>query len=832
MDGRLLIVDDSATDRLIIKNMLSEYEVFTAENGLEAMRMLDKHPEVELIILDLHMPVMNGFEMLEALKEIDQKKRLRAIILTNYDEMGNEIRGLEAGAVDFIRKPINLESLRLRINIHLELLRIQNLYEQTLYERNLTLDTLLEQAPIGIALSHGQNPGSDNDERVIFNSAYERITGRTRDELIKLGWAQITHPDDLEKERELFREFQTGNSDGYSIEKRYVRPDGSVVWADVHVTQLKLKKNMEYDHICIVQNITERKQVEDALCESERSKSVLLSNLPGLAYRCDHDPESTMNFISEGCVGLTGYRPESLMDNRDLSYRDLIVPEYREPLWREWQRVLRNREPFKREYEITVADGSRKWVLEMGQGVFDDQGNVQAREGIIIDISDRKTQELQLKHISEIDSLTKLHNRRFLEDILVRDVEAKAEGVRAVVLISLRKLNSINLMYGYNFCEQIILRLVESLSGLANEHRRLFQVSFERFAFYITKYRNAAELERFSQSIIDRVDAIQILRTVGCGIGILVFHCRDIIAETIIQNASSAAEQSDKDQIYGYRFFNLDMENALKRDAEVKEALIRMVDGSPDDRLYLQFQPILNLKTNKVEEFEALARFESKKLGKVSPLEFIPIAEETQMINPLGKSVLEMACAFQKRLQKQGYADIRIFVNVSAIQLLRSDFLSEFLGVLDAYGLKPESFGLEVTESVFAGSFKAINDKLETLMEIGVKTSIDDFGTGYSTLARERDMKINVLKIDKSFIDGLLTVKPEQMITRDIIAMAHRLGHSVVAEGVEHKEQKQYLLDHQCDMMQGYLFSKPLDEDDAIRLLTAQTSEKPTGGKR
>ena len=264
------------------------------------------------------------------------------------------------------------------------------------------------------------------------------------------------------------------------------------------------------------------------------------------------------------------------------------------------------------------------------------------------------------------------------------------------------------------------------------------------------------------------------------------------------------------------------MEAAVLREAQVKEALVRMVNGAPGERLCLQYQPILNLKTNRVEEFEALARFKSEKLGMVSPLEFIPIAEETQLITPIGRSVMEMACAFQKRLQALGYGHVRIFVNVSAIQILRSEFLTDFTGVLKKYGVDPESFGLEITESVFTDNYRAINEKLEKLIEIGVRVSIDDFGTGYSSLARERDLHVSCLKIDKSFIDRLLYLSPEQAITRDIISMAHRMGHSVVAEGVEQPEQKQYLLDHGCDLMQGYLFSRPLDEGAAIELLGKQ----------
>ncbi len=821
MTGKLLIVDDSATDRMIIKNMLYDYEVLTAQDGQEAMHVLEGHPDIDIIILDLNMPVMNGFEVLEAVRTIDKNKRIRTIILTNYDELDNEIKGLEAGAVDFIRKPINLESLRLRIGIHLELLEIQKLYEQTLSDRNLTLDTLLNEAPIGIVLSHGTEETDGGASGLIYNQAYERITGRSREELIRLGWVQITHPEDRKKELELYKSYKSGEIESYSIEKRFIRPDGSSIWVDTIVARLNPKDNTSFNHICLVQDIQKRKTVEGKLMESERSKSVLLANLPGLAYRCEYDPQWTMRFISEGCFDLTGYRPESLLNNRDLTFNDLMVPEYREVIWNEWKRVLADRTPFKYEYEIISATGQRKWVLEMGQGVFDDNGNVKALEGIIIDITDRKEQENQLRHISEIDSLTKLHNRRFLENILSKDANQKVEGLRAVVMVSLQKINSISLTYGYNFCERIVVEMTESLAALANEYRSLYQVSFERYAFYITQYENDVELEKFCQMIIQRIDAVQILRTVGCGIGIFAFDFSESSAENIIKNASTAAEKIDKEQIYGYRFFNHEMENAVRREAAVKEALFRMADGAAGERLYVQYQPILNLKTNRVEEFEALARFHSDQIGMVSPLEFIAVAEETQMIITIGRKVLELSCAFQRRLQALGY-NIRIFINVSGVQLLNSEFLDDFLSVVHSYRLSPENFGLEITESIFASNFGVINEKLEKLMEIGVKTSIDDFGTGYSTLARERDMKINTLKIDKAFIDGLLKIHPDHSITGDIIAMAHRMGHTVIAEGVEHGQQKQYLLEHDCDMMQGYLFSRPLDEEAAIEILEKQ----------
>lgn len=402
MPIKILVVDDSASDRLILKNMLSEYCILTARDGIDAMRMLRENDGINLLVLDLNMPNMNGFQVLEALREDERLKKLRTIILTNYDELDNEIKGLKLGAVDYIRKPIQMDSLRARIDVHAALLRAEHALEQHLHEQALAFDMILDQAPIGIAVSLNSGPGQSDESIVKINSMYERITGRTKQELIDLGWAKITHPDDLEEDLKNFRRLQSGETNAYSMDKRYIKPDGSIVW--VHITAATLNlSNGHYNHICLIQDITERKAIEKALNESERSKTVLLSHLPGLAYRCNYDQNWTMQYVSNGCYNLTGYPTEALLYNRDLSYNDLIAPEYREVLWNEWARILAKRQPFKHEYEIITATGGKKWVLEMGQGIYNDKGEVEALEGIVLDISDRKAVENSLKYNNEHD---------------------------------------------------------------------------------------------------------------------------------------------------------------------------------------------------------------------------------------------------------------------------------------------------------------------------------------------------------------------------------------------------------------------------------------------
>jgi len=687
--------------------------------------------------------------------------------------------------------------------------------EMKLKENGMLYRTIFEQSPIGISIAHSSEPSSgEEDTYQDINPMFCKITGRTKEEIIRLGWAHITHPDDLQLDLDQFKKLQAGEISSYAIEKRYVKPDGSSVW--VYLISASLN-NEKYKHIGLVQDITERKIMERNLQESERSKAVLLSNLPGMAYRCNYDREWTMQFVSQGCFELTGYTAESLLYNKNLSFNDLILPEYRDILWCKWQEILEKGLPFQHEYEIITASGQKKWILELGQGIYDDNGTVIALEGIIIDISDRKENESKLQRISEIDSLTGLYNRRYLENILSATM---ITGVKkAILLLNLKKINSIRLLYGYNFSENLIKTLADTLSALCFDHIRLFQVSFERFVFYYEGYQNQEELKRFCSTIIETISKIQLLHIVGCGIGVLEMEQSGCDADCIIKHATIASELVEPNTMFGYQFFNADTDASVKRDSFIREALLNAAHHDINDYIFLHYQPILNLKTNTIQGFEALARFYDENIGDVSPNEFIPLAEETQLIVPIGKKIIGIAFSFMKELYTRGFENIHIYINVSAIQVLKEDFIDDIADMLSQYRINPHTVGFEITETVFAENYAVINEKLNELKNMGIKISIDDFGTGYSSLARESELNINCLKIDRYFINKIRFDKADKIIISDIISMAHKLGHQVVAEGVENEEQKQYLIEHHCDMMQGYLFSKPVDEASAIDLL-------------
>lgn len=696
--------------------------------------------------------------------------------------------------------------------------------EKKLKESETLFRTVFDQATIGIAVGHDADCITmlpDNMPSV--NPMYEKILGRTKEELTQVSWMDLTHPDDLTLDLEYYNKFKAGEIDRYDMEKRYVRPDGTTVWTHMILSPLQLENNSKYNHICLITDISKRKEIEQVLYDSQRSKMVLLDNLPGMAYRCKPDREWTMEFVSQGCYALTGYPPESLIQNKEICFNQLILEKYQDLLWFRWEYILNQRGKLTEEYEIVTASGEIKWVWEQGQGIFDDAGNIVALEGLILDITERKTQELKLNYMNNHDALTGLYNRRYFEELMRRDETLHVK--KAVLLVNLAKFTLINQTFGYNFGEKLMQELASNLLTLCTVNCRLFLISSDRYAFYIKAYQNKKELTTLCNSVNEILSTIPALKTIGASIGIVEMEdCKGDDLDVVLKNALIAAENVQDNKISGYRFFNKKMEEAIMREAEIKNGLSAVALNADDHGFFMEYQPIVDTQSNKIVGFEALARFETEHLGRISPLEFIPLAEETQLIVPLGKKIMRLVLQFLKKLEETGFTEIYMSFNVSTIQLLRDDFIEELVETIRETKVLSTNLGIEITESLFLNSYQEINQKLERLKRLGIKIAIDDFGTGYSSLARERELNVDCLKIDKYFMDKLMKLEPDQALTGDIISMAHKLGHFVVAEGVENERQRQYLIQHHCDLIQGYLFSKPLSEDDAMAILEKEKS--------
>lgn len=690
-------------------------------------------------------------------------------------------------------------------------------FDEALY-RNI-----FDQAPTGIAIVNDKSFVSESNYlHLTMNSMFEKIIGWSKDELLNIKWTDITHPEDLKIDLEKFEQFKAGEINGYSLEKRFLRSDGSCVWTNMNISHLVRESDIQFMHLCLLEDISARKAAVESLKESERSKSVLLSHLPGMAYRCSFDRDWTMHFVSYGCMELTGYPPESLLNNRDLSFNDLITPEYREPLWMEWQRILADRLPFKHEYEIITAEGKRKWVLELAEGIFDDNGEVEALEGIIIDISDRKEVENILRYNNEHDRWTGLFNRYYLENLLDKDTKELTEEKKALIGIDLSAAQSITTAFGFHYTQELITRTAGVISKYCTDKRLLFYTYENRFVFYLKGYKNRDDLIVFAETLANTLESLLSAERISGRLGIVeIDYDNRLEADELLKRLLIASEKAKiiYEKNFSACFYDTEMENEIIREQDIKRELAKIAADENDAALFLQFQPIVDLKSNQISGFEALARMKTEKLGSIPTMEFIPIAEKTKLIIPIGKIIFMKSFSFLNRIKEIGYNNINISVNVSAIQVLENNFAVDLLKIINDMQVDPENIIIEITESVFSSKYEDINKILGELRNSGIKIAIDDFGTGYSSLAREQELTVDCLKIDRYFIDKLLEIHPDKAITAEVISMAHKMGHWVIAEGVEHEIQKEYLVNNGCDSFQGYLFARPLDEDEAIKML-------------
>jgi diguanylate cyclase (GGDEF)-like protein/PAS domain S-box-containing protein len=336
---------------------------------------------------------------------------------------------------------------------------------------------IFEKIPVGIAVIK-------NFKKVVYvNDKHMKITGMNRENYTGKTWMSLTHPEDLEKDINLFNQFKEGKINGYTLEKRYMNVDGTYIWVKLTIHPLDMEGDDKY-YIAILEDINERKLAKEELFESERNKSILLKNLPGIAYRCKFDKNWTMEFVSEGWEKLTGYKVEDLMIKKKVSFNDVIKPKYRDKIWNKWVDVVEEDKKFVYEYPIITANGEEKWVFEEGQPIYDEKGEVESLEGLIIDITERKNKEREIQYLYNHDYLTGLYNRRYLEKIKVELNQEKYHPL-SIIICDINGLKLINDAFGQEKGDEFIIKTAEALKKFAGKNVVLTRTGGDDFTFIL-----------------------------------------------------------------------------------------------------------------------------------------------------------------------------------------------------------------------------------------------------------------------------------------------------------------------------------------------------------
>jgi diguanylate cyclase (GGDEF)-like protein/PAS domain S-box-containing protein len=485
--------------------------------------------------------------------------------------------------------------------------------------------------------------------------------------------------------------------------------------------------------------------------------------------------------------------------------------------------ALEARESFKNlEYRSIDDHGEERWFCISGQPIFDEDGRFTGYRGTGSDITARKVTEQRVHHVAQHDVLTGLPNRSLLQDRLEQAVAWANRSGRPVwvMLIDLDRFKYVNDSMGHKAGDVLLMTVAARLRSSLRESDTVARLSGDEFVVLLSEHHEQPLTPDIVQRVMDSVAQPVMLGTkeffVTCSIGVAAFPSDGTPAESLIEHADIAMYRAKKLGRNNFQFYTPAMnEESLER-VRIESALRNALERN---EFVLHYQPQVDLATGRIVGMEALIRWRHPELGMVAPGRFIGIAEDTGLIVPIGAWVMRAACAQSKAWQDAGFGRLRVAVNLSARQFGADDLLSGIEGVLRDTGLEPSCLELELTESLFMHDVSPAVDLLHRMKALGVKLSIDDFGTGYSSLSYLSRFPIDVLKIDRSFVADITHDANDAAIVASIIALAHNLRLSVIAEGVESAEQLEYLRHQGCDQMQGYYFSRPLPASEFEELL-------------
>ena len=507
---------------------------------------------------------------------------------------------------------------------------------------------------------------------------------------------------------------------------------------------------------------------------------------------------------------ITGYREEEVLGR---NCRFLQGGETRQPAIGEIRRSLAE----QREVHVVLRnfrkDGSPFWNDLYIAPVPDERGVVTHYVGVQNDISERKRFESELAYNASHDVLTGLPNRSLLEDRLLQGCQIARRYSRelAVMLIDLDGFKPINDTLGHAVGDKVLVEVAQRMGAQIRPGDTLARLGGDEFVVLLPDLAHGEDVllvaERLIRSISRPYRLNELELHVTASIGITLSDGEIEQPMKLIQQADLAMYQAKQHGRNNYQWYTEHLNQEVSERMTLRNELQKAIEGMSFE---LHYQPQIDARSGAVIGSEALLRWPHAERGLISPLRFIPVAEDTGQIIPISQWVLDTACRHNRQLLDRGLARGAISVNISAVHFLRSNFIETVRRALDSSGLPASLLELEITESVLLKNAERAIYLLHELKKIGVGLALDDFGTGYSSLSYLKDLPIDKVKIDRSFVQELISDPRDAAITQGIISMAHHLNLKVVAEGVESAEQADFLNRNQCDAFQGFLYARPM----------------------
>lgn len=697
--------------------------------------------------------------------------------------------------------------------------------EVALRESELRFRTLFDLSSVGVILCDA------SDGRFIqANRKYCEIIGYSEAELRERTRRDLTHPQDRPLQENHSAKLLAGEISEYTVQKRLVRKDGSIRWAEVTCTALWGRGQKPTQYLAVVQDITDKRMADEVLfsameklAESELENRLILHSAGDGIFGLDL--LGYITFINPAAADMLGYEME------DLQGRDIrtLMPKRRA----DGRLFDFEQSPMAH----ALKTGQTQQVAEETFWCRDEGGflveytctPIHKRErytGVVVtfrDISQRKKSEEQILKLAHYDVVTDLPNRTLFLDRLDHEIKKshRADKPLALMFIDLDHFKEINDTLGHDIGDLLLKDAAARLSRCVREADTVARMGGDEFTVILGELDDTETVQRVAQDILHRLaEPFRIdneIAYVSASIGITIYPQDGTRAEQLLKNADQAMYAAKHHNRNCYRYFTPSMQEAAQARVRMTNELRHAISAEQFD---IHYQPIVDLSNGDIAKAEALIRWRHPELGNISPNEFIPIAEDTGLIVDIGNWVFHEVAQQIARWRETYQIPFQVSINKSPVQFQNEHHSpTTWPSYLDMLGLPGQSIIVEITENVLLNASSVTTEQLLRMREAGMQVSLDDFGMGYSSLSYLQKFDIDNLKIDQTFIRNLSHNPDDMALCKAIIVMAHTLGMKVTAEGVETAEQCELLARAGCDYGQGFLFSRPLPAREFEALL-------------
>ncbi len=803
---KILVVDDEGPNLHLLEQALTDLaEIICSTGGQDALDKAEQH-QPAIILLDIEMPQINGFEMCKRLKNNPKTCNSAVIFVTAHSESSFEYKSLSLGGIDFISKPINLDNCRLRIKNHLLLKR----QEQAIIEARQDMQALVNQIPSFISYW----------SKDLHNRFHNDYNGK---------WFEITPHDALGKPasnllpKNLYEKMLSCINSGklkHQFEVSLPNNQHEITDAQAHLT-IRKHEGQLVGLLLTLTDISSIKRAKNQLDIENRRFKIMLNAIGDAVIATDCDSIITfMNPIAERLTGWVcrdaiGLHIDQVMDQCDAKtkYRGanpvtIAIKEKRNVA-------------MALNCQLTSLDGTTFHIEDSAAPITDSEGNVTGGIMVFHDCSESVAMSLKMSHLANHDQLTDLPNRILLHD-RVNHACAVADSYNmsvALLLIDIDHFKYLNDSLGHSYGDQVIKQVAKRLQSLIDPNATLGRIGGDEFILLLPSLTSTSQVDSIATDIVHSLNTPFRIEgqeyTLSASVGISIYPSDALRPEELMTHVDAAMYRAKDLGRNRFCYFSEDLERELLK----RHKLITLVRNAIDtESIEVYLQPKVDLQTQEIIGAEALARLRDPSGKLISPLDFIPLAEETGLINQLGEIILKKSCVAAKVWQDRG-RPMQVAVNIAAKQFTNPNFSDEVAKVLEETGLLSRYLELEVTESALMYDFDEALSVLNTLSALGLTIAIDDFGTGYSSLSYLKFFPVNTLKIDQSFVKDMFEDDQSLDIVRAVIRLGKSLKLKLIAEGIENSKQLEKLIELECEQGQGYLFSKPLPLDEFNSLL-------------